>query len=243
MSSIAHSGLAAMAGPAERSLDGVAVFRDLSAEARAKVASRCRWRQYDARSEIVGYQDPTNDVFFIVRGRVRVIIYSSSGRAVTFRDLGPGQMFGEVAAIDGQRRSASIEALESCLIAHMTPAVFWDVVLSEPTVARAVLLHLTGLVRSVSTRVYEFSTLAVQNRIHAELLRLARDGEAAERGVLISHPPTHTEIASRISTHREAVTRELNRLAKLGIVERHGTALLVTDLDRLIRMVADATGE
>jgi CRP-like cAMP-binding protein len=125
----------------------------------------------------------------------------------------------------------------------MTPAVFWDVVLSEPPATRAVLLHLTGLVRSVSTRVYEFSTLAVQNRIHAELLRLARKGEVAERGVLIPHPPTHSEIASRISTHREAVTREFNRLAKLGIVERHGPTLLVTDLDRLIRMVANATGE
>jgi CRP/FNR family cyclic AMP-dependent transcriptional regulator len=106
-----------------------------------------------------------------------------------------------------------------------------------------VLQHLTRLVRSLSTRVYEFSTLAVQNRIHAELLRLAREGEAAERGVLIAHPPTHSEIASRISTHREAVTRELNRLAKLGIVERRGTALLIADLGRLARMVAEATGE
>jgi CRP/FNR family cyclic AMP-dependent transcriptional regulator len=232
-----------MAGPAEKSLSGVPVFKDLSAEARAKVESRCRWRLFESRSEIVGYQDKSNDVHFIVRGRVRVIIYSASGKAITFRDLGPGKMFGELAAIDGQRRSASVEALEACLIAQMAPAVFWDVVLSEPTVARAVLLHLSGLVRSLSTRVYEFSTLAVQNRIHAELVRLAREGDAVGRGVLIPHPPTHTEIASRISTHREAVTRELNRLAKFGIVERHGVALLVKDLDRLKRMVADATGE
>jgi CRP-like cAMP-binding protein len=109
-----------MAGPAERSLVGVPVFKDLSAEARARVESRCRWCQFDARSEIVGYQDQSKDVSYIVSGRARVIIYSSSGKAVTFRDLGPGDMFGELAAIDGQRRSASVEALESCLIAQMT---------------------------------------------------------------------------------------------------------------------------
>lgn len=232
-----------MVGRAERSLSGVPVFKALSAVARARVEDQCGWRRFETHAELVGYQDPSSDVFFVVRGQVRVIIYSSSGKAVTFRDLGPGQMFGELAAIDGQRRSASVEALETCLIARMTPGVFWDVVLSEPTVGKAVLLHLAALVRSLSTRIYEFSTLAVENRIHAELLRLARDGKPVERGALITHPPTHIEIASRISTHREAVTRELNRLTKLGILERHGAALLVTNLDRLIRMVAEATGE
>jgi CRP/FNR family cyclic AMP-dependent transcriptional regulator len=49
----------------------------------------------------------------------------------------------------------------------------------------------------------------------------------------ISAPPTHSEIASRISTHREAVTRELNRLSRLGIIERKGGAILVKDVKRL----------
>jgi CRP/FNR family cyclic AMP-dependent transcriptional regulator len=140
-----------MAGPAERSLIGVPVFKNLSPEARANVENRCRWRLFDARSEILGYQAQSDDVFFIVSGRVRVIIYSSSGRAVTFRDLGPGDMFGELAAIDRQRRSAGVEALETCLIAQMTPAVFWDVVplgtrrdegcAAAPDPARAVAVH------------------------------------------------------------------------------------------------------
>ena len=55
--------------------------------------------------------------------------------------------------------------------------------------------------------------------------------------------PTHVEIASRVSTHREAVTRELNRLAKIGIIERRGGTLLIKDLDHLGQMVQDATGE
>jgi len=94
-----------------------------------------------------------------------------------------------------------------------------------------------------TTRVYEFGTLAVNNRIQAEMLRLAqlvpREGKIAR----IDPAPTHVEIANRISTHREAVTRELNRLSRLGIIDRQGGALLVSDVDRLATMVHEATGE
>lgn len=73
---------------------------------------------------------------------------------------------------------------------------------------------------ALTTRVYDFSTLAVKNRIQAELLRLAnlvpKDGKSAR----IFPAPTHGEIASRVSTHREAVTRELNRLCRIGVAER-----------------------
>jgi hypothetical protein len=55
--------------------------------------------------------------------------------------------------------------------------------------------------------------------------------------------PTHTEIAARVSTHREAVTRELTRLARIGLIEREKNALVVTDLERLAEMVHAASGE
>ena len=55
--------------------------------------------------------------------------------------------------------------------------------------------------------------------------------------------PTHVEIASRVSTHREAVTRELNRLFRIGIIEQRGGTLLVKDVERLAEMVHDATGK
>ncbi|MGI9402896.1 MAG: helix-turn-helix domain-containing protein [Hyphomicrobium sp.] len=98
-------------------------------------------------------------------------------------------------------------------------------------------------IRTLTTRVYEFSTLAVNNRIQAEVLRLAhlvpREGKSAR----IVPAPTHAEIANRISTHREAVTRELNRLSRVGIIEKRGGELLVKDIDRLTTMVHEATGE
>jgi DNA-binding Lrp family transcriptional regulator len=77
----------------------------------------------------------------------------------------------------------------------------------------------------------------VRNRVHAELVRLARDHGGSE--ALIRPAPTHSEIASRISTHREAVTRELSRLEGLGIIAREGRTLRVKDLARLEAMVED----
>jgi len=233
-----------MQGHSARSLKGLKVFNKLPPDVLAEIERRCRWRAIPAQSAVVHYQDESNDVFFIVDGQVRAIIYSADGKAVTFRDLRKGDMFGELAAIDGQRRSATIEAVSDCFVAQLSAAAFWELLLSEPAVARAVLVHLIGLVRSLSTRVYEFSTLAVRNRIHAELLRLVREnGETSERGIVIARLPTHAEIASRISTHREAVAREMSRLGKLGIAMRHGPGLSVPDVDRLARMVAEAADE
>jgi len=73
-------------------------------------------------------------------------------------------------------------------------------------------------IRELTKRVYEFSTLAVRYRIQAEVLRLANLSSRCGNVVNISPAPTHAEIASRTSTHREAVTRELNRLAKLAFL-------------------------
>ena len=114
----------------------------------------------------------------------------------------------------------------------------WQVLREQPEVAAVTLKRLTANVRDLSERVFEFSTLTVNNRIQAELLRLAlahlRDDEAP---AVIAPAPTHAEIANRVSTHREAVTRELSRLTQAGVIERHSGKLVVLDLPRLRRMV------
>src|SRR5262249_43093541 len=127
------------------------------------------------------------------------------GKDVVFVDLKATMMFGEIAAIDRGPRSASIEALEPCLIASLSSDAFEKLMLREPSVAIAALSHMAAEVRRLSERVFEFSTLVVQNRIQAELLRLA--GGAGERHgeALLSPAPSLSDIADRISTHREAV--------------------------------------
>jgi CRP/FNR family cyclic AMP-dependent transcriptional regulator len=225
------------------SLAGIAIFAGLRPDTLGRIQQRCSWRSYQAGELIVDYLDPSDDVYFITAGEVRVTIYSVSGKAVTFRDLGPGEVFGEYPAIDRAPRSASVEARSSCRVASMPASSFRELLDMEPALARALLPHLVAKIRALTTRVYEFSTLAVNNRIQAELLRLATLAPREGRSARISPAPTHLEIASRVSTHREAVTRELNRLARLGLIERRGGALHVADVERLAAMVHEATGE
>jgi CRP-like cAMP-binding protein len=225
------------------SLAGIAILKDLPPDALERVRQRCTWRTYEAGEPILDYLDPSDDVYFITAGEVRVTIYSVAGKAVTFRHLGPGQIFGEYPAIDRAPRSASVEARSRCTVASMTAASFRHLLDTEPALARALLPHLVANIRALTTRVYEFSTLAVNNRIQAELLRLATLAPPEGKGACITPAPTHVDIASRVSTHREAVTRELNRLARLGLIERRGGALLVKDVERLAAMVHEATGE
>jgi CRP-like cAMP-binding protein len=130
-----------------------------------------------------------------------------------------------------------VESLLPSTFMVMPQAVFHDILQSHPTVLFAALRHLTTQVRALTGRVFEFSTLAVRNRVHAELVRLAREHGGTE--AVIRPAPTHLEIASRISTHREAVTRELSRLEDLGIIAREGRTLRVKNLARLEAMVED----
>jgi CRP-like cAMP-binding protein len=228
---------------ADSSLAGIAILARLSAEALDDVQRRCSFRRYEPGESIVDYLDQTDEVFFIISGEVRVTIYSLAGKAVSFRELGPGEVFGEYPAIDRGPRSASVEAHMPCLVATLPGAAFRELIENEPVVAQAMLPQLVTKIRALTTRVYEFSTLAVSNRIQAELLRLASLGEKDGRCARIAPAPTHTEIASRVSTHREAVTREFARLSRLGLIERERKALVVKDLERLAEMVHAATGE
>lgn len=219
------------------SLSGIELFDCLGSADRDVFARLCRWRRYAAHQYIVGHQDETNDVYFIVEGRVRVTVFSPSGKEISFRDLPAGKSFGELSAIDGGPRSATVIALCDTVVAAMSAASFRRVLIDHPDVAAKTMRHLAGLVRKLSERVFEFSALAVRNRIHAELLRLARDQGIEGDSGLIAPAPTHADIASRVSTHREAVTRELNALARDGLLERRGRTFVIPDIARLAQLV------
>lgn len=219
------------------SLMSCELFAGVPREQLARLEQRCRFRRVARNVRVVDYQDTSADVFFVLHGHVRVTIRPTMGREVIFRDFKAGDYFGELAAIDGQRRSAAVVAMAESVLATMPASVFWDALRLDPSVAEAVLKRLAGSVRKLTERVLEFSTLAVRNRIHAELLRLAREAGGQGPAVVVTPAPTHAEIAGRVSTHREAVTRELNELTRLGLVERQRDRLVINNLARLEMLV------
>ena len=225
----------------ENTLENIDLLSGLSRSELEALAKRCRWRRFGANEQVLAHLDAGTDVLFLAEGRLRVSLYSSSGKEVSFEDLDAGQMFGELAAIDRKGRSASVFTLEPSNVAFLDATSFMELLRTHFTVAHRVMMGLCRLVRRLDERVFEFSTLTVSNRIHAELLRLA-GGDARMQTAAISPAPRHADIASRVSTHREAVTREMNVLARAGVLKQERDALHILDLPKLARMVHEVLG-
>lgn len=223
-------------------LKRVPIFAQLSDKALERVAHSCAWSQHESGEQILSFQDSSTKILFLLSGKARVVIYSSEGKAVVFRDLAAGMMFGEIAAIDRGPRSASVESLEPCTIASLSAENFERLLLDESSVALATLQHLAANVRGLSERVFEFSTLLVQNRVQAELLRLAEESGGNDE-VVLSPAPSLSDIAARISTHREAVSREFSRLGTMGLLRRDGANLIIASVSKLAKLVHEAKGD
>jgi CRP-like cAMP-binding protein len=215
------------------------LLEGLAPERLDAIARQCVWRNYEAGNRIISRNAADRDVYLLVSGRVRITTYSQGGRQVTFRDIGSGELFGEVAALDDKPRTADVIALDATLIASMPPATFSKLLADEPQLGERMLKRFAGMVRALSERVVDLSTLGVQNRIHAEILRLAREAGVERNMARIAPGPKHADIASQVSTYREQVTRELSALARAGILAKDGAALLVRDVKRLQKMVED----
>jgi len=215
----------------------IELFRSLTPEQISRLDTRCIWRRANAKEWILDYQDEGADVFFLVSGVVRVMIRSISGRETILRDINAGAFFGELAAIDGQTRSASILAITEATIAKMSAPTFLEIVTAHPDVALQLLRLVTGQVRMLANRINEFTTLGVRDRLYLELLRVSRPDRDNERQAIVSPPPVHADLAGRISTRREAVTKELSAMERDGLLRKSRGALILLDVPRLIAMI------
>ena len=231
------------AGITAASLTGIGVLKGLGADEREAIAAKCRSRRYKAGELVLAQDDSSQDVFFIISGKVRVGLIDRSGKDTLFREMSAGSMFGELSAIDGSARSATIRAEEESWLALMSPEDFLDIVTTYPTISIATLRWVTGLVRELSSRLHSFNVLPVKQRVRVEVLRMASDSGIENNEARIEPPPRHADIAARVGTHREGVTRELNDMQKAGLIKRlsgdEGRALLVKDVSKLRDLLED----
>lgn len=224
-------------------LKRITILKDLSEASFEYLARACNFHTAAPRQSIISVNDKSSDVYFIVRGKVRAGLYAANGTTVIFVKMSAGDMFGEIAAIDGQPRSATIEAEEHCTLASLSAREFEGLIMREPAFGLVLLRKLACHVRRLSERVFEYSTLAVPCRVRAELLRLAYLAGAERGEVTLSPAPALIEIAARVATHREAVSRELSALADLGLIQREHGNLRILDVARLAELVRENRGE
>ena len=213
------------------------LFRGVSPADLDAIAAKITWRSYEKGRSVIEQEGGSNDVYLIGSGKVRITIYAASGREVAFRDLGEGAAFGELSAVDGRLRSTSVIAIEDTWMATISRDLFWTLLRSKPAVMENVVKGLVALVRNLTERVVDYSTLGVRNRIQSELVRMAREQKTKGNRVVIAPSPKHADIASRVSTNREEVAREFGHLTREKIIERGRGELVILDLARLVSMV------
>ena len=231
-------------------LDGIALLTPLDADARTALATRCAWRAYAKGEQILsrndegGPHDGPNDgggVYFVIDGAVGIVNYSLNGREIAYSTVDTGGYFGELAAIDGAPRSATVIAKSACALAVLPAAVFLTLLREEPDVALAVLRKLAGIIRRGDDRIMDLSTLGTQARVCRELLRLAEE-EGGTAGTAITTLPTQSDIANMTGTTRETVARTLGQLTTGGLIDRQGRQLTIIDREAL-EDVADQWSE
>ncbi|WP_340109875.1 Crp/Fnr family transcriptional regulator [Pikeienuella sp. HZG-20] len=220
----------------------IPLLEGLPADLAARTAPRCRWKTFEAHELIVDYGDESNDVIFIISGEVRVLMSSAYGRHVILTHLDKGEFFGEMSAIDGRSRSASVIALYNSEVCVMPGDVFMEIVTGTPVIARRTLEMLTKRVRTINERLAEQAFLTARQRLCAELLRQSRPRSGHPGQRIVSPPPIQEDLANLISSRREVVSREMSALSRDGVLERSRGGLILTDVDELSRRVEEAMG-
>jgi CRP/FNR family transcriptional regulator, cyclic AMP receptor protein len=228
---------------AAESLANVELLNALTPAERGAIERRCRWRRYARDEQIIDRETDSSDVYFVASGSVRIVDYSLAGREITFDDIVEGGYFGELAALDGAPRSASVVASKPTLTASLDATAFREVLATHPPIALALLQRLARVIRQSTGRIMDLSSLGANNRIYAELLREARTGGMNGNRAAIRPIPVHADLAGRVSTTRETVARVLNDLARKRIVQRDSGALIILDVRRLSAMVEEFRGD
>ncbi len=192
-------------------------------------------QRYPAGATVFAQNDEEHIVYIVLAGHVRLTSYSHSGREVVLHDLFPGDLVGELSAIDGAPRGADMTVVAKAELARLSAADFNRLLRQHPDFAMAILGRLTRVIRSLNRRL-QLLAAPVPTRVCAELFRLAEVNRLGADTARIVPAPKHVDIANRINTHREAVSRTMSELQRHRIIRRGQGELLVLDLAALHRL-------
>jgi CRP/FNR family cyclic AMP-dependent transcriptional regulator len=225
-----------------RLLRSVPILAALSEDEIDRLAETTAWKSVTRGQEVLSHLTTSMQVYFLIQGTLRAQLTSAHGKTIAIRKLQAGSHFGELAALTGAPRSVTVVADTDALIAEWSADTFQEMMRTNARFAEAIAVSLARNVVLLTDRLFELAALEVRFRLYAELLRLARNGEATDGGVLIRDAPTHETLASTIGAQREAVTREMSYLTAENIMVAWKREVLITDMQRLQEMVRQRAG-
>jgi CRP-like cAMP-binding protein len=212
----------------EELLRNVPIFAELT-EADLEVLGRLATRRRYPKDGVVFFENEEGSSFFmIVDGRIKVTILGDDGREIILSVLTGGDFFGEMALLDNEPRSATAIAVEDSELLCLNRADFQSVVSANPRVMQALIRVLTNRLRKANHQISTLALLDVYGRVARVILEMAgEDGRRLKDGSIAFRRATHQEIANRIGTTRETVTRMLKDLQRQGLIAVEGREIVL----------------
>ncbi len=164
---------------------------------------------------------PGDSMMAVLAGRVRIGAVSADGREVTLNVIGPGEIFGEIALLDGKPRSADAVAIDDTLLLLVERRHFMPFLLRDPSLVERMLFVLCDRLRRTSLALEEIALLDLGVRLARVLLKLARDyGRPADNGTRIDLKLSQRDLANLVASTRESVNKQLQHWKRDGLVDQ-----------------------
>lgn len=193
-----------------------------------------RRRTLTAGTVLLREGEPGNDVLVVLGGMVKLVATPPQGRDVVLGMRGAGDLLGELSALDGEPRSASVVALGDVEVGILSATGLREFLADRPRAALVIMRLLVERLRESDRGRVELSIHDTLGRVAARLVVLCdRFGEPCDEGQRIAMPLTQAELASWVGASRQAVARALNLMRKLGWVTTSQRAITVQDLESL----------
>ena len=225
-------------------LRAVPLFSGLSGAELDKVSRVAVPRRYEPGSIVLREGDPGDTCYVIQRGRVRVTRQHADGRTITLTNLGPGEIFGELAMFGGEVRSATVEALDEVQAVGILAGDLKRLLNDHPEIAVKLLSALGEKLREANARIARQSFQKVSSRVAGVLAELAETGSRSPARGGLDGPPreivvhsTQADLAQLAGTSREAASRFLATLQRAGVVTTRRGRIVVHDPPALHRYI------
>ncbi len=189
------------------------LFRDLDQEACDQIAAYAKTREYAEYATIFSKGDPGFCLFAVVRGKILVTTSSSEGKSAVLNQFGPGDVFGEIALLDGRPRTGDATALTDCLLLSLERRDFLPILKRNPEIAIRLLEILSSRLRRTTEQVEELMFMNLRGRLAKTLLRLTEG--ASNRSAELSQ----SEVSQRVGMSREMINRQLQVWVREGVIE------------------------
>ncbi|MFP5353352.1 MAG: Crp/Fnr family transcriptional regulator [Actinomycetota bacterium] len=191
-------------------------------------------RRYPRGTTLMNEGDRSDRMVVIVAGLAKVSYFTAEGQEVLLAVRGPGDLLGELAALDGEPFSATVTALEDVDALIMTVDEFRTVLREQPEVGLCLFKSLSRKLRDADRKRVEFAAYDSVGRVASRLVELAETfGHDTLDGIRIGLPLTQEELAGWTGCSREAVAKALQSLRHKDLIETHRRGVTVRDLDGL----------